>query len=90
MTRLRDALVRRDRRGVAGRPAGGDDSARQNMVLLVQLRWLAVAGQIITIAVAHLGLGIVLPLGPMTAILASLVALNLATSLWLRPLDSTP
>ncbi|MCX5496497.1 ATP-binding protein [Kaistia dalseonensis] len=62
------------------------DSAtnRKNMILLIQLRWIAVAGQIVTIAVVDRGLGIVLPIAPMSGVLAALVLLNLASLAWLR------
>ncbi|MGO4862775.1 hypothetical protein ACTP2L_04180, partial [Campylobacter jejuni] len=50
-----------------------------NMLLLVQLRWLAVGGQLATILVVDGLLGIRLPLGPMASVLAALVLLNLVT-----------
>lgn len=54
------------------------------MLLLVQLRWIAVAGQILTIAFVQLVLGIALPLVPMAAVIAGLIALNLASLAWLE------
>ncbi|MFD1703558.1 ATP-binding protein [Methylopila henanensis] len=54
------------------------------MQQLVQLRWIAVFGQIVTIATVHSGFGIALPLAPMAAALAALVALNAATLLRLK------
>nr|WP_211113891.1 ATP-binding protein [Azospirillum picis] len=54
------------------------------MFLLVQLRWLAVAGQIVTILIVHLQMGIRLPLVPMTAVVLFLVALNVASLLHIR------
>jgi two-component system sensor histidine kinase RegB len=40
-----------------------DDVAdRKNLLLLVQLRWLAVIGQVLTIVIVHFGFGIALPL----------------------------
>jgi two-component system, sensor histidine kinase RegB len=57
---------------------------RQNMILLIQLRWIAVVGQVLTIAAVQFGLGIPLPLGPLSAVLAALVALNFACFIWLR------
>ncbi|MFE1597254.1 ATP-binding protein [Methylobacterium sp. ID0610] len=65
-------------------PAGEDDSARKNLMLLWQLRWIAVAGQVVTIAVAEGVLGIALPLGPMSAVLAGQVLLNLLGFAWLK------
>ena len=57
--------------------SAGINSMRQ----LVQLRWIAVAGQLLTIAVVHWGLRIDLPLVPMLMVLAGLAAFNLATTL---------
>lgn len=51
----------------------------RNMLLLVQLRWLAVGGQLGTILVVDGLLGVHLPLVPMASVLAALVLLNLAT-----------
>jgi two-component system sensor histidine kinase RegB len=53
-------------------------SARKNMLQLVQLRWIAVGGQVATIAFVQFGLGVALPLAPMVAVVAALVALNLS------------
>lgn len=55
-----------------------DDAARRNLLLLVQLRWLAVLGQLTTILGVHLVFGVRLPLVPMLATVGVLVALNLA------------
>lgn len=51
---------------------------------LVQLRWLAVGGQLMAILVAHYGLGIALPLAPMLAIVAVLALANILFTLTLR------
>ena len=60
----------------------GDDNAGVNsMRQLVQLRWIAVAGQLLTISLVHAGLRIELPLLPMFAVLAALAAFNLAATL---------
>ncbi|RXF72735.1 HAMP domain-containing histidine kinase [Hansschlegelia zhihuaiae] len=48
------------------------------MLQLVQLRWIAVGGQVATIAFVQFGLGVALPLAPMAAVVAALVALNLS------------
>jgi two-component system sensor histidine kinase RegB len=69
--------VPRDRR--ADIPAG-----RENLLQLVQLRWLAVAGQLATILLTQFVFGIVLPLAAMLAVLAGLVVLNLASIATLR------
>ena len=60
-------------------PAGLDDAGRDNMLQLVQLRWLAVAGQFATILLTDRVFGIRLPLLPMLGVLAGLVALNIAS-----------
>ena len=62
-----------------------DATGRNNMQQLIQLRWIAVIGQIATIAVVHFGFGVRLPLDSMLAVLAGLVAFNLASLLrWRR------
>lgn len=60
-----------------------DTTDSKNLLLLVQLRWIAVAGQVVTILVVHSGLGVPLPLAPMGGVIAFLVALNLLC-LWRR------
>jgi two-component system sensor histidine kinase RegB len=61
-----------------------DTTNRKNMLLLIQLRWIAAIGQIVTIAIVQLGFGIELPLAQMAIVLGALVALNGASYLWLR------
>jgi len=61
-----------------------DAAGRKNMALLVQLRWIAVVGQIATITLVEYGLGIALPLGAMALVLLALIALNGATQAWMR------
>ena len=61
-----------------------DTANRKNLALLIQLRWIAVLGQVMAIAVAHYGLHIVLPLRGMAMVLAALVALNALSLVWLR------
>jgi two-component system, sensor histidine kinase RegB len=51
----------------------------ENMRQLVQLRWIAVVGQIITIAIVHFGFAIQLPLEEMGVVLVCLVAFNIAS-----------
>jgi len=53
----------------------------QNMLQLIQLRWIAVVGQITTITVVTLGFGIRLPLPHMLEVLACLIAFNIASHL---------
>jgi two-component system sensor histidine kinase RegB len=74
------------------RPAAGDhaDAGARNMQQLVLLRWIAVAGQLLAIAVVHYGFRIHLPLGTMLLVLGWLAAFNLASMLYqyLRPHSS--
>lgn len=67
--------------GKAPSPRGGQRVAasRRNMALLVQLRWIAVAGQILTIAVAWKGLGIDLPLANLMTVPLLLALVNVAS-----------
>ena len=59
-------------------PAPDSDAVgRQNLLQLIQLRWIAVSGQVITIAVVQLVFDIQLPLKAMTAVVAALITLNL-------------
>jgi len=62
--------------------AGTDARAepgRRNLLLLIQLRWIAVSGQLMTIEIVHSWLGIELPLLPLMAAVALLVAVNLVS-----------
>lgn len=59
----------------------------KNLLLLVQLRWLAVIGQVLTILIVHFWLRIALPLTEMALVIAFLVGLNLASLLRLKSLD---
>lgn len=65
-------------------PASGDLTGRENLLLLIQLRWIAVAGQIFSMLVVALALDIALPVGPMVLVISALVALNLSGHLRLR------
>lgn len=55
------------------------DAGRRNMELLIQLRWLAVGGQLNTIAIVHGLMGIALPLLPLLAAIGVLTAINIAS-----------
>ena len=68
------------------------NTERKNLRLLIQLRWLAVIGQIITISLVHSGMGIALPLMPMVSVVLGLVMTNVAYMMWLqlRPSTVTP
>jgi two-component system sensor histidine kinase RegB len=59
----------------------GQAAGHQNMQQLIQLRWIAVAGQITTILVVAWGIGIKLPLVYMLEVLACLIAFNVASQL---------
>ncbi|WP_409338534.1 ATP-binding protein [Curvibacter cyanobacteriorum] len=64
-------------------PAAQLDSVagHKNMLQLIHLRWFAVGGQIITIAVASLVLELPLPMPQMLEVLACLIAFNIASHL---------
>lgn len=53
----------------------------KSMHPLIQLRWIAVIGQIATILLVHFGLNIALPLAPMALVVAFLIGFNLV-SMW--------
>jgi two-component system sensor histidine kinase RegB len=59
-------------------------AGQKNLKLLIQLRWLAVAGQLLTIVVVHFALGVVLPLVEMWTLLALLALFNVAGHLRTR------
>ncbi len=59
----------------------GDATGLKNMQQLIQLRWIAVVGQVATIILVHFGFGIHLPLDQMLAVLACLAAFNAASQL---------
>ena len=62
--------------------AGGledTDPGRRNMWLLVQLRWIAVGGQLATIGFVHFVMGVHLPLVPLFIAPLLLAGINLAT-----------
>ena len=50
-------------------PSHIDTANRKNLALLIQLRWIAVLGQVVTILVVHYGLDIPLPLPQMGLVL---------------------
>ncbi|GAA5234081.1 HAMP domain-containing histidine kinase [Verticiella sediminum] len=64
--------------------AARDSTGRKNMYQLVQLRWIAVLGQVATICVVQFGFGIHLPANAMLVVLAWLAAFNAVTLLRLR------
>ena len=60
------------------------DAGRRNMLLLIQLRWIAVGGQLVTIAGADRLLGIRLPLIPLLVVPALLAVINLVSVPYLQ------
>lgn len=57
---------------------------RKNLLLIVNLRWLIIAGQTGAILVADLALQIALPLAGMAGVIVLLIALNIASLLRIR------
>ena len=78
MTLSADPDVAQDPAPVAGA------TMHRNLMLLIQLRWIAVIGQLITIAVVDLVMHIRLPLPAMSAVLVVFMAGNLMSVLRLR------
>ena len=69
-------------RAAGGHSGAFDDlTGLDNMQQLIQLRWIAVVGQIVTIAVVNFGFHIRLPLRSMLLALICLVAFNLVSML---------
>ena len=66
----------------AGAPASDELADRNNLLQLIQLRWLAVAGQLATILAVHFLLEIPLPVVEMLGLLGGLALFNAAC--WLR------
>ena len=64
------------------------DAVRRNMALLIQLRWLAVGGQLLTILIVHGPMGIALPLAPLLAAISLLVFINIVTLYMLHRFDA--
>ncbi len=69
---------------IARPPSQVTQALRRNMALLIQLRWLAVGGQLLTILVVHELMMIPLPLAPLLAAIVLLVFINLVTHAILR------
>ncbi|WEK00887.1 MAG: ATP-binding protein [Candidatus Sphingomonas phytovorans] len=64
---------------MSAEPPPETDAGQRNMRLLVQLRWIAVGGQLLTIAIVHFAMGVRLPLVPLLVAPLLLAAINLAT-----------
>jgi two-component system sensor histidine kinase RegB len=73
--------VKRVRSAPSGVPVFDDSTGLENMRQLIQLRWIAVVGQIVTIAVVNFGFDIHLPLRQMSVVLICLVAFNIGSLL---------
>ena len=58
-----------------------DSIGLDNMHQLIELRWLAVVGQIVTIGIVHFGFDIQLPLHHMSIVLVCLIAFNVVSLL---------
>ena len=76
------ALTRR--RSVLNLGLAPDAIATENMRQLIQLRWIAVVGQLATIVVVHFGMDVLLPVGPLLGIVGLLGLANLTGTLTLR------
>jgi two-component system sensor histidine kinase RegB len=75
------ALTRRGKHPLAEVPV--EIAGRETMRQLVQLRWIAVAGQLLTILAVRFGLAIPLPLGFMLGVVAMLALANLGATVML-------
>ena len=60
------------------------DTLGKQMRQLVQLRWMAVLGQLLTILITQFGFGVELPLQTMFSVLAGLIVFNALAELGLR------
>jgi two-component system, sensor histidine kinase RegB len=60
-----------------------ETAATDNMRQLIQLRWIAVGGQLATILLVHFGFGVALPLALMLGVAALLAVANLVCTLLL-------
>lgn len=56
----------------------------KNINQLIQLRWIAVIGQVVTIGFVHFVMGVELPLMPMISVLCGSIFLNVISQEWLR------
>lgn len=56
----------------------------KNINLLIQLRWIAVVGQVLTIGFVHFVMGVELPLMPMISVLCGSIFVNVISQEWLR------
>jgi two-component system sensor histidine kinase RegB len=75
------------RAGLSLSASSGETVGQQNMLQLIQLRWIAVIGQVLTIAYVSLVFRIELPLLAMAAVLCFLIGLNLFSLYRPRAID---
>ncbi|WP_205527217.1 ATP-binding protein [Solimonas sp. K1W22B-7] len=71
------SLIQSTARNLSLLASMGQTAGQQNMMQLIQLRWLAVFGQVLTIALTTSLFGIQLPLQAMFGIVGGLILLNL-------------
>ncbi|MEN1681152.1 MAG: ATP-binding protein [Planctomycetota bacterium] len=73
-------------------PPGGSDASRLaiNAAWLVRLRWVAAAGQVLTIGVVEWGLGVAAPAWPLFAMVGVTVGTNAAFHGWVRRCQELP
>ena len=64
--------------------ASPDATGSKNMLQLLDLRWIAVVGQVVTIGFVQLAMGVSLPLWPMLTVVAALILLNVVSLQRLR------
>jgi len=81
---IQDEVAADAERRMPGTARSRGSAGLRNMQQLIQLRWIAVIGQVATILVVHYGLDINLPLKPMLIVLAALTLFNVASQLWWR------
>lgn len=74
-------LLALTRRSAARTGPSPESTATQNMRQLIQLRWVAVVGQLVTILVVDLGLGVPLPLNSLLGVVAVLAVANVVGTL---------
>lgn len=76
------AIIKQTRPILRNWPA--EAAGRKNMLLLIQLRWIAAAGQLLTILIVHYGMGIRLPLPAMMIVPVAATGLNIGSLAVLR------
>ena len=74
-------LALTSRRAPSRTGEAADDGGIQGMRQLVQLRWIAVAGQLVTILSADLALGVTLPIPAMLSVVGLLALANIVWSI---------